>query len=248
MSTEVVLYEEESGVAVITLNRPERRNALNTPLTDALMAAFERARDAETVRAVVLTGAGKGFCAGADLADSFSATFTPEQGAAYIKEKYGPLMGLIASIPKPVIGAINGAAAGAGAALALACDLRVMAEDAYVLYAFVNIGLGPDAGAGWFLARQVGYSRAFELATSGAKISAQKCQELGLTNRIAPASDLLSNATAWAQQYAKGPTVAYGITKDDLNFAIDNPLQDTIEREADNQMSGSTIRLGCGRR
>src|SRR5262245_51930892 len=127
--SESVLYETSHNVATITLNRPEVRNAINDALTEGVRAAFERARDDAEVRAVVFAGAGKGFCAGADLA-GFSRQPTPEELAAYIVEKYQPLMQLICTLPKPVVGAINGVAAGAGASLALACDLRVMADDA----------------------------------------------------------------------------------------------------------------------
>ena len=228
-----VLYEATNAVATITLNRPEARNALNDALLDDLRAAFEQTRAAD-VRAVVLAGAGKGFCSGADLS-VFERSRTPDETAAYIIEKYQPLMQAICTLPKPVIGAINGVAAGAGAALALACDLRVMTDDASIMMAFSNIGLVPDAGATWFLARQVGYSRAFEIASEAERINAARCYELGLTNRVVPAAELLSAAQAWAATLAQRPTLALGLTKQALYHALESSLHDAIAFEAELQ-------------
>ena len=232
--SEIVLYETSHNVATITLNRPEVRNAINDALIVGVRAAFERARDDAEVRAVVLAGAGKGFCAGADLA-GFGQQLTPDDVATYIVEKYQPLMQLICTLPKPVIGAINGVAAGAGASLALACDLRVMADDAALMMAFSNIGLVPDAGATWFLARQVGYSRAFEIASEAERIGAARCLELGLANRVAPAAELLQAAHAWAERLALRPTLALGLTKRALYRALETDLTDAIAYEAELQ-------------
>ncbi|HEU5012269.1 MAG TPA: enoyl-CoA hydratase-related protein [Roseiflexaceae bacterium] len=229
----IVLYAITGSVATITLNRPEARNALNDELLDGLRAAFEQARD-EQVRAVVLAGAGKGFCSGADLS-VFGQARTPDETAAYISAKYQPLMQAICALPKPVIGAINGVAAGAGAALALACDLHVMAEDASIMMAFSNIGLVPDAGATWFLARLVGYSRAFEIASEAERIGAARCYELGMANRIVPAAELLPAAQAWAERLAQRPTLALGLTKQALYHALESDLLDTIAYEAELQ-------------
>lgn len=228
---ETVQYEIENQVGTIRLNRPERRNALNKALNRDLLAAFTHAAGEETVRAVVLTGVGKGFCAGADLA-GFGQRPTPEQVYQSILESYQPLMGLITTIPKPVIAAVNGVAAGAGAALALACDLRVMADDGSLMMAFSNIGLVPDAGATWFLARLIGYSRAYQMAIEGERVGAQQCLEWGLTNKVVSAADLLTAADEWAQKLAKRPTLALGLTKHTLNYAARHGLADTIEYEA----------------
>ncbi len=149
-----VLFEQEGSIAIITLNRPARYNAVNDDLIDGLNAALNQVRNDENIRAVVLTGNGKGFCAGADM-NAFDE-ITPEEGRAYIIATYGSLMRNFLTLRKPIIGAIHGSAAGVGCAMALACDLRVMAENSNFRYAFINIGLGPDGGAGWFLARQVG--------------------------------------------------------------------------------------------
>jgi 2-(1,2-epoxy-1,2-dihydrophenyl)acetyl-CoA isomerase len=134
-----------------------------------------------------------------------------------------------------VIGAINGVAAGAGASLALACDLRVMADDASLMEAFVNIALAPDAGSTWFLARLVGYSRALEIATSGARIAPSRCLELGLANRVAPAATLPQEAHAWATELAHGPTQAIGLTKQLLHQATFHSLDEMLDYEADAQ-------------
>lgn len=232
MSTyETILYEIRNQVALITLNRPERRNAMNETLNRELFAAFQQAQNDETVRAILLTGAGKGFCAGADLS-TFTQIPTPEQVYEGILTMYQPLMRLITGIQKPVVAAVNGVAAGAGASLALACDLRMMAHDASLMMAFSNIGLLPDAGACWFLARLVGYSRAYEIAAEGERVSVERCLELGLTNRVAPADTLLEHALEWAEELAKRPTLALGLTKHALHHALLHDLASTIEYEA----------------
>jgi 2-(1,2-epoxy-1,2-dihydrophenyl)acetyl-CoA isomerase len=228
---ETVLFALHEQVAQITLNRPERRNALNDALNRDLLAAFTFAGNEDTVRAIVLTGAGKGFCAGADLS-VFGAQPTPEQVYDTILASYQPLMGLITTIEKPVIAAVNGVAAGAGASLALACDLLMMADDASLMMAFSNIGLVPDAGACWFLQRQVGYSRAYQIAVEGERIPANDCLTYGLANKVVPAAALLAEAQAWAAKLAKRPTLALGLTKHALNHAAANDLASTIEYEA----------------
>jgi 2-(1,2-epoxy-1,2-dihydrophenyl)acetyl-CoA isomerase len=159
----------------------------------------------------------------------------PDDVRAIVLGFYKPAILRLCTVAKPVIGAINGAAAGAGAALALACDLRILGDDAYLLMAFSNIGLVPDAGASWFLARQVGYSRAYQLAIEGERIPAGRCLELGLANRIAPAADLVSAAQEWAQRLAARPTVALGLTKRAMHEAAVRDLEDLIHLEADLQ-------------
>jgi len=229
---ETVLYEAtDDGVATITLNRPTARNAINTALLDGLGEGLRRARDDEAVRAIVLCGAGKGFCAGADLAD-LAALPDPDQVYDYILSHYQPVIGMICAIQKPIIAAVNGVAAGAGASLALACDLRIMADDAAIMQAFTNIGLLPDAGSTWFLAHLVGYSRAFEIAAEGERIDARRCVELGLANRVAPAASLGHEARQWAQRLAQRPTLALGLLKNALYQAQRLDLLGAIEYEA----------------
>lgn len=228
---ETVLYESRGTVVTITLNRPQRRNALNAALNRDLLAAFKEAGDDENVRAIVLAGAGKAFCAGADLS-AFTEMPTPDQVYQAIINQYQPLTEAITTVKMPVIAAINGTAAGAGAALALACDLRVMAADATLLMAFSNVGLLPDAGATWFLMRLIGYSRAYEIAIEGERIPAPRCLEWGLANKMVPAEALLDETMAWAQKLAQRPTLALGLTKHALNHAANHDLASTIEYEA----------------
>jgi 2-(1,2-epoxy-1,2-dihydrophenyl)acetyl-CoA isomerase len=232
MSTyETLLYQVSSNVARITMNRPERRNALNPALNADLLAAFQQAQADDTVRAVVLTGAGKGFCAGADLA-VFDEIPAPADLHDIIIDAYDPLMGLITSLKKPVIAAVNGVAAGAGMALALACDLRVMAHNASLMMAFSNIAFVPDAGASWFLIRQIGYGRAYQMAAEGQPVTAEQCLHWGLTNKVVPADHLLEETLAWAETLAARPTLALGLTKHALTFAAHNSLSAAIAYEA----------------
>ena len=228
---ETIQYEQKDDVALLTLNRPERRNAMNRELNRDLLAGFEHAAGDDQIRAVLVTGAGKGFCAGADLG-MFQARPTPDEIYEIIVSSYQPMMETIIQMKKPVIAAVNGVAAGAGASLALACDLRIMAHDASMMMAFSNIGLVPDAGATWLLTRLVGYSRAFEIAVEGNRILAERCLELGLTNKVAPAQQLLSIGMAWARMLAERPTLALGLTKQALQHAQLNDLSSTIEYEA----------------
>jgi 2-(1,2-epoxy-1,2-dihydrophenyl)acetyl-CoA isomerase len=231
---ETVLYEVADGVARLTLNRPERRNALNPDLNRELLAGLQLAASDPLVRAVLITGAGKGFCSGADLT-FFHSRPSPDVIYDNIVHGLGPLVTTIVTMPKPVIAAVNGVAAGAGASLALACDLRVMAQDASLLMAFSNIGLVPDAGATWFLVRQIGFSRAFEFAMEGERLPAPRCLELGLANKVVPVDDLLDISLAWALSVAKRPTLALGKTKQALHFAQQHDLSSTIEYEAQRQ-------------
>jgi 2-(1,2-epoxy-1,2-dihydrophenyl)acetyl-CoA isomerase len=228
---ETILYELQDSVVLITLNRPERRNAMNRELNRDLLAGFEQAAADDQVRAVVVSGAGKGFCAGADLA-MFQPQPTPDQVYEMIISSYQPMMEVVTRMKKPVIAAVNGVAAGAGASLALACDLRVMAHDASIMMAFSNIALVPDAGATWFLTRLIGYSRAYEIAVEGNRIPAERCLELGLANKVVPAAHLDTISLAWARKLAERPTLALGLTKQAMQHAHLHDLAATIEFEA----------------
>ena len=188
-----VLFEKEKNIAIITFNRQQRYNAVNQDLVDGINDSLSIVENDNDIRAVVLTGNGKGFCSGADMS-VFGDKVSSEQRRDYIVEHYQPLMNRFFKIKKPIIGAINGTAAGVGAAFALACDLRVMSKESALLYAFVNIGLGPDGGASWLLARQVGYSKALEIAISGKKILGEECLNLGLTNKIVQIHEVLNDA------------------------------------------------------
>lgn len=230
-----VLIEIQDSIAIITLNRPDRYNSVNQDLLDRFNESFSIVENDDGIRAVVLTGNGKGFCAGADM--STFGLITPEQSRDYIVEKYKPLMKRFLRLKKPIIGAINGTAAGVGAAFALACDFRVMSKESAILYAFINIGLGPDGGASWLLSRQVGYSKALEIASSGKKVLGEECLSLGLTNKLVDNSEILDSAKKWAFDLSKKATIAIGITKQDMIFSLDNNLYDTIEFEAKEQVA-----------
>ena len=182
MENKAVLLDIFEGIAVITLNRPERYNAVNQDLIEGINYVFSVIKNDDNIRAVVLTGNGKGFCSGADL--TTIGTLSPEDSRDYIIDNYKPILNNFLSLRKPIIGAINGTAAGVGAAFALACDFRVMSKESALLYAFINIGLGPDGGASWLLSRQVGYSKALEIATGGKRVLGEECFKLGLTNKL----------------------------------------------------------------
>ena len=235
---QTVLYAVEQGVATITLNRPARRNALTPAMLQALQAHVMQAGQAADVRAVLITGAGQGFCAGQDLS-IFAGIIEPTAVRALVYDVvltyYRPLIESICQLEKPVVAAINGVAAGAGASLALACDLRMMADDASLLLAFSNIGLVPDAGASWFLTRLVGYSRAYAIAISGERVPATRCLELGLTNRVTASTTLLTEAQGWAQALAQRPTVALGLTKRVMQQATQQDLSAILVAEAELQ-------------
>lgn len=237
--SQTVLYQSANGVAVLRLNRPDRRNALTTQMLSELTQMLNQAGDDASVRAVIITGAGKGFCAGQDLS-AFDGRITGEQVHDTVMNYYKPMIMRICTLEKPVIGAINGVAAGAGASLALACDFRVMADDASLMQAFINIGLVPDAGSTWFLSRLIGYSRALETAIEGQRISAQRCLELGLANRVSPAATLLDDSLNWARQLAQRPTYAIGLTKKLMMESANHSLEEMIAREAETQILAIT--------
>ena len=216
------------GVATITLNRPESLNALNATMRKELLAAVKAAGRDEDIRAVVLTGSGRGFCSGADLRGgpgerSFRAVLTNE---------YNPLITAIRDLPKPMIAAVNGVAAGAGVSLALACDLVYAADDARFILAFVRIGLVPDSGAARALVRALGRHRAAELAFTGDPLSASEAADARLINGVVPAAKLAAHVTAVARRLAEGPTRAIGFTKRLLNQADGAGFTEGLAMEA----------------
>lgn len=230
MEFETILFEVDGGVLTLTLNRADSYNACNEQLTTDLRGALKEAEKNKGIRAIILTGAGKAFCSGQDLKEA------PEPGARRsladsLVRRYNPIIRSLRSMPKPVITAINGVAAGAGCSLALAGDMRLMAEEASLLQAFVNIGLVPDSGSSHFLAHTVGYARAFEIATLGEKIPAPRALELGLVNRVLPAETLMEETRALAERYAQGPTKAYSYIKKMLQRAEHTTLDDALEYE-----------------
>lgn len=233
MPNDTVLYAVEDNVAKITLNRPDRYNTYNHDLTVGILAALDHARHDETVRAVLIHGNGPGYSAGADLKGFMSGTAA--EIAEYIPIYYGSIVRKIINMEKPVISAIHGAVAGVALGMALASDLRIMADTANLRFPFINIALGPDGGAGWLIVRAVGYSRAFEIVTSGDKIPASRCYELGICNRIVPQDEMMESAMTWAKQLAAKAPLAMKITKQDLNHATSHTLAENVLFEAENQ-------------
>ena len=227
---ETVRVAVADGVATITLARPEALNALDRPMKAALLAAFRRIERDPTVRAAILTGEGRAFCAGQDLKEPFGGDHPTLEEE--VRDRYNPLILAIRRLPKPVIGAINGVAAGAGCSLALACDLRIAGDGASFVLAFGRIGLVPDSGASWFLPRLVGSARAAELALVGDPISAADAERLGIVSRVVAGDALLGEARALATRLAAGSPRAMALTKRALAFAETATLEDALANEA----------------
>lgn len=234
--TEPVQYDVDGAVATITLNRPEALNAFDRAMKRALRAALDRARD-PAIRAVVLTGAGRAFCAGQDLREH-AELLAADDGSigSTVREDFNPMIMAIASMPKPVVAAIGGMAAGAGASLAFAADFRIAADSAAFLLAFARVGLSADSGASWTLQRLVGYGRATALLMLAEPVSAQAALEMGLVNAVVPAADTLAAAGELAERLAAGPTAAYAAIKASLAYAANADLPSALEREAQLQV------------
>jgi len=231
MKFETVKLENRGSFAHIKLNRPMQRNAVNETLATEFRQALQAVSDDKTIRAVVISGEGRAFCAGADVSQ-FDTSLTPEAAEAHLHERYKPIISLITSMKKPVIAAVHGPAAGAGMSIALACDFRVMSDEAAIYPAFIKIGLVPDAGATWFLARAIGYSRALEFAIDGRPVPAERCLALGLANRVVRPDHLVAEAENWARELAEKPTMAIAMTKEAFQYACENDLMKTFDKEA----------------
>ncbi|MGE5292583.1 MAG: enoyl-CoA hydratase-related protein [Micromonosporaceae bacterium] len=231
---ESVKYGVDGAVATITLNRPAAMNALNTQTKEALLASLRRAGSDPAIRAVILTGAGRGFCAGQDLREH-ALLLETGQGAGTVRQHYNPIVTAIVSMPKPVIAAVNGVAAGAGASLALACDLRIAAEGARMVMAFAQVAFGPDSGASWTLQHLVGRGRAAEMLMLAEPVNAARMLELGLVSAVVPADELPEAASRLAARLAEGPTAAYAAIKEALDFAACHELPEALAKEAELQ-------------
>jgi 2-(1,2-epoxy-1,2-dihydrophenyl)acetyl-CoA isomerase len=227
--------QRDGAVLTITLNRPDVLNAFNAAMHEALGAALEEAGDA-SVRAVVLTGAGRGFCVGQDLTE-----FRESAGdiGDRLRSNYHPNVLAIRRLEKPVIAAVNGAAAGAGLSFACACDLRIAADSASFVPAFINIGLVPDSGGTYFIAHLLGYARAFEWMTSGRKLTAAEAHQWGLVSEVVEADSLATRAAAVAAELAALPTQAIGMTKRLLDRASGSTLGEQLEWEAQLQAAAT---------
>ena len=232
--TAPILYEALDGVARITLNRPDVLNAISPELITAYGEAIARAGSDETIRAVLVTGAGRGFCAGADLNASGSPDRKMSSGQL-LRTLYHPAIVGMRTMPKPVITAVNGVAAGAGMSIALAGDIVLAGQSASFLQAFSKIGLVPDAGSTWFLPRLVGDVRARALALLADKIPAEDARQMGIVWKVYPDEQLAAEARALAARLAKMPTKAYAMIKTALNASGGNSLAEQLELEADSQ-------------
>jgi 2-(1,2-epoxy-1,2-dihydrophenyl)acetyl-CoA isomerase len=230
-------FEVDGGVAVITLNRPDVLNAFNDELGHAAVQAVTKASDDESVRCIVITGAGRAFSSGEDLgalAGGYKAGDVPDLGRTLV-DRYNPLIRAIRAAPKPVVAAVNGVAAGAGASIALACDYRIASEHAKLVLAFIKVGLVPDSGAVWFLSKMVGEARAWELASTGAPIGGDEALRLGLFTKLVPAHEFESTWRSFATELASGPTAGYALTKRLVHDAADRSLDDQLDAEVDAQ-------------
>lgn len=243
--TDRLLAEANDGVAVLTLNRPERRNALSAEMLHGLARALNTCETDPDIKAVVLTGAGETFCAGGDVKDFADVGIPGATG-----EEDSPLQeqieeqrraqrataGRLYAMPKPTICAIEGAAAGAGMGLALACDLRIASEDAFMVTAFAKVGLSGDFGVTWFLTRELGKARALELLWLSERLSADRAERLGLFNKLVPKGEAVADSTQIASTLAGGPRVAHRVIKDNVNRAIEGDLLTCMDLEVNEAM------------
>lgn len=240
MSYETIRLELADGVATLTLNRPDRLNALTPQLFAEALSAIDEAL-AKGARALVLTGEGRAFCSGADLQARGPAGL-PEDLGLIVDECYNPFATKIANLDIPVITAINGLAAGAGCSFALSGDISVMARSAYLLLAFVNIGLVPDGGASWLVAKGVGRAKALEMALLGEKLSAEDALAAGLVTRVVDDEKVLAEAQAIARKLAAGPTRAIAMIRKQIASALSSTLPETLQIERDNQSAAGKTR------
>jgi 2-(1,2-epoxy-1,2-dihydrophenyl)acetyl-CoA isomerase len=228
----------ESGVLTLVLNRPQRLNAMNNALIEAMNQELARARDDADIRAVLLTGTGRGFCAGADLAGGGTvdaAASAPPDLGANMDRIFNPMIRAMRELPKPIVGAINGVAAGGGANLALACDILIAARSARFDQAFVRISLMPDLGGTYFLPKTVGDARARGLAMLGSSVPAEEAERMGMTWQTVDDDKLMEEATKLARRLASGPTLSYAAIKQAISAAATNTLDQQLDLERDSQ-------------
>lgn len=232
-TSDTVLYDLADGVATVTLNRPDAMNALNTELKAALRDTLLGAAEDPAVRAVLLTGNGRAFCVGQDLAEH-ARNLQGDMDAVWatVPEHYTPIATALATMPKPVVAAVNGVAAGAGAAFAFACDFRIVAETAAFTMAFSAVGLAADSGSSWSLPRLVGLAKAKELLLLPTTVPAAQALELGLATEVVAADAVARTARDLAVRLAAGPTVAYGAIRQSLAHSAGHSIEESLEVEA----------------
>ncbi len=228
--SQTVLYAVSDNIATITMNRPESYNAANEQMKKELLAAFQQAEKDPSARCIVLRGAGeKAFCSGQDLKEYQESNSSMK---TMLEKGYNPIIKQMRTMEKPIIGMINGVAAGAGFSFALACDMRIMSDKAKLIQAFVRIGLVADSGSHWFLPRLVGTAKAFEYAATGKDIDAAEAKEVGLVNMVVPPADLENSTYELAGKLARGATKAIGIIKRTLNKSLTMTFDELLSYEA----------------
>lgn len=223
----------EDDISVITLNRPEVLNALDDASGFELLRVFGAAAEDDSVRCIVITGAGKAFCSGEDLgalAGGYRTGEAPDLGHT-VESRYNPLIRAIRNARKPVVAAVNGVAAGAGASIALACDFRILSSKAKLVLAFIKVGLIPDSGGLWFLTKMVGTAKAWELAATGDPVSAEEALRLGLATQVVDPDEFEPTWRSFAGELATGPTQAYALTKSLANVAAERGLDEQLDLE-----------------
>ena len=233
-SYQTIRYELSENVATITFNRPEVLNAINETMGRELQEALKAAAQNDEVRCLILTGQGRAFSAGEDIQDlrgQYERGENPRLGERLLY-KYNPIIRRIRQTPKPIIAAVNGVAAGAGAGIAYACDIRTAADTAKFIQAFVRIGLVPDSGTSFFLPRLVGLPKALELSLTGQELTSKDAEKFGLVMRVVPADQLMATTREIATTLAKGPTKAIGLTKRALNKSVSSDLESVLEHES----------------
>ncbi len=243
MGYETILVEKKNKTAKITLNRPAALNALNEKMGEEFYAALKDAERDEATRCLVVTGAGRAFSAGEDvtgLEERYGEGAHPSLGE-HLRKKYHPIILRIRNMEKPVIARLNGIAAGSGASIALACDIRIASEEAGLKQAFIGVGLVPDSGSSYFLTQTLGPGRALELIITGRTVGAREAETLGLVNRVVPATELDRAVDETAEKLANGPTKAIGLSKRIVNRATGFDLSEALEYEAQSQdIAGKT--------
>jgi 2-(1,2-epoxy-1,2-dihydrophenyl)acetyl-CoA isomerase len=237
MATEVeqhVKVEVEDGVGWIRLNRPEKMNAIGALTRRQLGDAIKQAERDEAVRVVVLTGSGRAFCSGADVTEMVGdgQMRTPEEVGNVLRNEYMPMLTRLRTMPKPVVGAMNGPAVGIGASYALACDIRIAVPDAYLLEAFVNIGLAPDGGVSWLLPRLAGTAVAYEMFFTGKPLAAADAHRLGIINRVVPPERLDAEVRELANHLVSQPRQAMAAAKRAVNHALESNYEEALEFES----------------
>jgi 2-(1,2-epoxy-1,2-dihydrophenyl)acetyl-CoA isomerase len=226
IAEQTILTKLENNVFYIIMNRPESLNSANESMLLAMQSALSSAEKDDNARAIVITGSGRGFCSGADLREGIHGNLKE-----HLDKTFRPVIAKMTSIEKPVITAVNGVAAGAGASIALAGDIRLWSDTANMMQAFSKIALIPDAGSTWFLPRLVGYNRAFDLMVHAEKVEAEDALQMGLCERVYPSAEFEARVKKFAENLAQGPTKTFGLTKRALLKNLSNNLDEALEYE-----------------